>query len=429
MRRVRTGVGAVARIVALLGSLWGGLLPGVGYAGPVGVLAIGGEGLGRAVVVATAQRHKAQPQRRVASSPRKAADRQRTMREAQARKAARAQAPARKAQRARAVAAARRLPVPSARARPVAPANPSPFAPLAASAGAAAAAAWAAPRGSDAVSADSAPAPVDEATRFEADPIVPLRLHSSAVLVVDRDTNAVLLGKNDAAVLPIASLTKLMTGLVIVDAGLPMDEVLTITEADIDRLKGSGSRLAVGTRLTRAEALHLALMSSENRAAHALGRTYPGGLPAFVAAMNRKAVELGMTQTRFVEPTGLSSDNRSSPRDLARLTAAAAERPLLRELSTSPEYELQAGKRVVHFRNSNRLVRESDWNILLQKTGYIREAGRCVVMQVRLAGRDLIMVLMDAANSTARWADAERLLRWLDHTLVSGDSAQPRLSL
>jgi len=268
------------------------------------------------------------------------------------------------------------------------------------------------------------------ADRLEADPAEPLPLHSSAVLVVDRDTNAVLLGKNDSVVLPIASLTKLMTGLLIVDAGLPLDEVLTITDDDVDRLKGSGSRLAVGTRLTRAEALHLALMSSENRAAHALGRTYPGGLPAFVAAMNRKAAELGMTQTRFVEPTGLSSDNRSSARDLARLVAAASERALLRELSTSPEYELHAGRRVVQFRNSNRLVRESGWNILLQKTGYIREAGRCVVMQVRLAGRDLIMVLMDAANSTARWTDAERLLRWLDATLVSSDGAhQPRLSL
>lgn len=265
--------------------------------------------------------------------------------------------------------------------------------------------------------------------RFDATWPEPLALHSSAVLVVDRDTNAVLLGKNEAAVLPIASLTKLMTGLVIADAGLPLEEVLTITDADVDRLKGSGSRLAVGTRLTRGEALHLALMASENRAAHALGRTYPGGLPAFVAAMNRKAAELGMTQTRFVEPTGLSSDNRSSPRDLARLAAAAAERPLLRQLSTSPEYELHAGKRVVHFRNSNRLVRESEWNILLQKTGYIREAGRCVVMQVRLAGRDLIMVLMDAANSSARWADAERLLRWLDQTLVTGEAAQPRVAL
>ena len=263
----------------------------------------------------------------------------------------------------------------------------------------------------------SAPAEggVDRAHVLSIDPVP---LNSNAVLVVDRDTNAVLVGKNDAAVLPIASLTKLMTGLVIADSGLPMDEVLTITADDVDRLKGSGSRLAVGTRLSRAEALHLALMSSENRAAHALGRTYPGGIPAFVAAMNRKAAELGMSTTRFVEPTGLSSDNRSSPRDLARLVSAAAERPMLRELTTSPEYELANGRRVVHYRNSNKLVRDSEWDILLQKTGYIREAGRCVAMQVRLAGRNLIMVLMDAADSSARWADAERLLRWLEQSLL-----------
>ncbi len=261
--------------------------------------------------------------------------------------------------------------------------------------------------------AASTPAPAAQA-------LDPAYLHSQAVLVIDRDTNAVLVGKNDAAVLPIASLTKLMTGLVIADANLPMDEVLTITEEDVDRIKGSGSRLAVGTRLTRGEALHLALMSSENRAAHALGRTYPGGVGAFVVAMNRKAAEIGMTQTRFVEPTGLSPDNRSSPRDLARLVAAAAERPMLRELSTAPSYELASGRRVVQYRNSNKLVRESSWDILLQKTGYIREAGRCVAMQVRLAGRNLIMVLMDAADSSARWTDAERLLHWLEQSLPQG---------
>lgn len=246
----------------------------------------------------------------------------------------------------------------------------------------------------------------------------PMQLNSNAVLVVDRHSKAVLIGKNDSAVLPIASLTKLMTGLVVVDSGLPMDEVLTITADDVDRIRGSKSRLAVGTRLSRAEALRLALMSSENRAAHALGRTYPGGIPAFVAAMNRKAAALGMTSTRFVEPTGLSSDNQSTPRDVARLVSAAAERRLLRELTTSPEYELATGRRVVQFRNTNKLVRESEWDILLQKTGYIREAGRCVAMQVHLAGRDFIMVLMDAANSSARWRDAEHLLRWLQRSLV-----------
>jgi D-alanyl-D-alanine endopeptidase (penicillin-binding protein 7) len=164
-------------------------------------------------------------------------------------------------------------------------------------------------------------------------------------------------------------------------------------------------------------------MASENRAAHALGRTYPGGIDAFVAAMNQKAAQLGMSNTRFVEPTGLSSENRSSPRDLARLVAVASERPLLREFTTSPQVELATGQRVIHYRNSNKLVRESDWEILLQKTGYIREAGRCVVMQVRLAGRKLIMVLMDAANSSARWNDAERLLRWLQHGVFQGQAS------
>ncbi|MDW8337361.1 MAG: hypothetical protein RMK34_10400, partial [Tepidimonas sp.] len=191
--------------------------------------------------------------------------------------------------------------------------------------------------------------------------------------------------------------------------------------------KGSGSRLAVGTRLTRAEALHLALMASENRAAHALGRTYPGGIGAFVAAMNNKAYQLGLRQTEFVEPTGLSAENRSSPRDLARLVQVASTRPLLRELSVSPEYELADGRRVVHYRNTNKLVRESDWDILLQKTGYIREAGRCVAMQVRLAGRNVIMVLMNASHSAARWADAEQLLQWLQRSLVGSAAAAARL--
>ena len=312
------------------------------------------------------------------------------------------------------------------RAQPAAAARAAKFAPLRREAavrpravGARASMATGAALAAGAVWAGAGVGDGEEATWFHEG----LRLHSSAVLVLDADTNAVLLNKNDEAVLPIASLTKLMTALVVVDAGLPMDEVLTITEDDVDRLKGTGSRLAVGTRLTRAEALHLALMASENRAAHALGRTYPGGIPAFVAAMNNKAFELGLMRTRFVEPTGLSRDNRSSPRDLARLVAAASTRPLLRELSVSPGYELADGGRVVHYRNSNKLVRDSEWDILLQKTGYIREAGRCVAMQVRLAGRNVIMVLMNAGNSAARWADAEQLLQWLQRTLVSAAPA------
>ncbi len=247
----------------------------------------------------------------------------------------------------------------------------------------------------------------------------PLNLNSSAVLVIDQSTHEILLGKNDTAVLPIASLTKLMTGLLISEAHLPMDEIITIESADVDRLKNSGSRLAVGSRLSRAEAMHLALMSSENRAAHALGRTYPGGVQAFVRRMNERAVELGMTDTRFVDPTGLSSDNRSSARDLAALATVAYERPMLRDLSTSPSYQVASGRGVLQYRNSNRLVHDDNWNIGLQKTGYIREAGRCLVMQVSVAGRQLIMVLLDAAGPAARIGDAERLRRWAESALFS----------
>ncbi len=247
----------------------------------------------------------------------------------------------------------------------------------------------------------------------------PLNLNSSAVLVIDQSTHEILLGKNDTAVLPIASLTKLMTGLLISESRLPMDEIITIDSADVDRLKNSGSRLAVGSRLSRAEAMHLALMSSENRAAHALGRTYPGGVQAFVRRMNERAVELGMTDTRFVDPTGLSSDNRSSARDLAALATVAYERPMLRDLSTSPSYQVASGRGVLQYRNSNRLVHDESWNIGLQKTGYIREAGRCLVMQVSVAGRQLIMVLLDAAGPAARIGDAERLRRWAESALFS----------
>lgn len=246
----------------------------------------------------------------------------------------------------------------------------------------------------------------------------PLNLNSSVAFVMDQNTHEVLLRKNETAVLPIASLTKLMTGLIIAEANLPMDEVITITDEDVDRLKNSGSRLIVGARLTRGETLHLALMSSENRAAHALGRTYPGGLDRFVRLMNEKAAQLGMRDTRYVDPTGLSSSNQSSARDLAVLVSAAYERPMLRDLSTSPSYEVSLdGRRVLQYRNSNRLINNANWDIGLQKTGYIREAGRCLVMQVNLMGRQLIMVLLDAAGPAARVGDAERLRRWVESSL------------
>lgn len=242
----------------------------------------------------------------------------------------------------------------------------------------------------------------------------PLDLNSSVALVVDQQTNEVLFSKNDSAVLPIASLTKLMTGLVVTDANLPLDEMVTITSDDVDTVKGSRSRLAVGTTLTRLELMHLALMSSENRAAHALGRTYPGGLDQFVRLMNTKARELGMLDTRYVEPTGLSSLNQSSARDLATLVSVAYQRPLLRSLSTSPSHQLELGHRTLEYRNSNRLIRDPDWDIGLQKTGYISEAGRCLVMQARVAGRQLIMVFLDATGKLGRAQDAERVRRWVE---------------
>jgi D-alanyl-D-alanine endopeptidase (penicillin-binding protein 7) len=242
----------------------------------------------------------------------------------------------------------------------------------------------------------------------------PLELNSSVALVIDQETNEVLFSKNDAAVLPIASLTKLMTGLVVADAHLNMQEMITITQDDVDTYKGSTSRLAVGTTLSRGELMHLALMSSENRAAHALGRTYPGGLTEFVRLMNRKAVELGMADTRYVEPTGLSSSNQSSARDLAMLVSVAYQRPILRDLSTSPSYEVDLGRRTLHYNNSNRLIKNPSWDIGLQKTGYISEAGRCLVMQAKVAGRQLIMVFLDSTGKLSRMQDAERVRRWVE---------------
>lgn len=241
-----------------------------------------------------------------------------------------------------------------------------------------------------------------------------LDLKSSVALVVDQETNEVLFSKNEQAVLPIASLTKLMTGLIISEAKLPMDEMLTITQDDVDTEKGSTSRLRVGTTLSRAEMLHLALMSSENRAANALGRTYPGGLQAFVSLMNAKAHMLGMNDTRYVEPTGLSSKNQSSAKDLARLVDVASEDSLLREYSTSPGYQVAVGRQVLQYNNTNRLVKNPTWEIGLQKTGYISEAGQCLVMQARVAGRKLIMVFLDSAGKLSRLGDAERVRRWVE---------------
>jgi D-alanyl-D-alanine endopeptidase (penicillin-binding protein 7) len=242
----------------------------------------------------------------------------------------------------------------------------------------------------------------------------PLSLSASVALVVDQSTNEVLFSKNDDAILPIASLTKLMTGLVVAEAQLSLDEEITITREDVDTLKGSRSRLAIGARLTRGELMHLSLMSSENRAAHALGRTYPGGINAFIQAMNRKAQALGMTDSRFVDPTGLSSRNQSSARDLATLAVASYEEPILRELSTSPGYQLAVGRKTLQYNNSNGLVRNDNWDIGLQKTGYISEAGRCLVMQATVAGREVIMVFLDSVSKVGRLRDAERIRQWME---------------
>jgi len=241
-----------------------------------------------------------------------------------------------------------------------------------------------------------------------------LNLRSSAALVVDQETNEVLFSKNDKAILPIASLTKLMTGLVVSETNMPLDEMITVMQEDVDTEKGSSSRLRVGSVLSRGELLHLALMSSENRAAHALGRTYPGGLPAFISLMNAKALALGMKDTHYVEPTGLSSSNQSSARDLAKLVDVAHGHPLLRELTTSPSYNVEVGARTLQYNNTNRLVKNPSWDIGLQKTGYISEAGQCLVMQAKVAGRKLIMVFLDSAGKLSRIADAERVRHWIE---------------
>lgn len=246
-----------------------------------------------------------------------------------------------------------------------------------------------------------------------------LALKSSVAFVIDQDTREVLFSKNEQAVLPIASLTKLMTGLIITESNLPMNEMIVITQDDVDTEKGSRSRLRVGTELSRGELMHLALMSSENRAAHALGRSAPGGMAAFVAQMNAKARELGMKDTQFVEPTGLSSKNQSSAQDLAKLVNVAHADATLRELSTSPRYEVAVGNRTLQYNNTNRLVNNPNWEIGLQKTGYISEAGRCLVMQTTVAGRNLIMVFLDSAGKLSRLGDAERVRHWVESISVA----------
>lgn len=239
-------------------------------------------------------------------------------------------------------------------------------------------------------------------------------LKSSSALVVDQ-TGRALFAKNIDHVVPIASITKLMTAMVVIDAGLPLTESIVISEDDKDLLKGTRSRLRIGTVLTRRELLHLALMASENRAAEALSRVYPGGTKAFVAAMNQKAVELGMWRTRFVDGTGLSSDNVSTAQDLGKMVAAAYHYPLIREFTTDAGTTIQLAKgRSMNYSNSNRLVKSHDWQIGLSKTGYISEAGRCLVMQAKIAGKPVIIVLLDSWGKLTRIGDANRIKRWME---------------
>jgi serine-type D-Ala-D-Ala endopeptidase (penicillin-binding protein 7) len=241
-------------------------------------------------------------------------------------------------------------------------------------------------------------------------------LRSKAVMVQDAETGEIVINKNSEALVPIASITKLMTAMILLDRGLDLEQRIVVSREDVDTVKGTRSRLMPGTTLTRDELLLLALMASENRAAAALARTYPGGYPAFVKAMNEKAAELGMSDSTFVEPTGLSPSNVSSPRDLVKLVRAAHGYPLIREYSTRDRTTVKVFNRPLRFVNTNGLVRNSRWDIELSKTGYISEAGRCLVMQVRVASKDLIVVLLDSWGKQSRIGDAQRIRQWLEKT-------------
>lgn len=244
------------------------------------------------------------------------------------------------------------------------------------------------------------------------------QLRSSAFYVANQATGEILLEKNSTTVLPIASITKLMTAMVVLDSGVSLSEELSISDGDIDTLKGTGSRLVLGTRLTREEMLRLALMSSENRAASALARHYPGGEKAFIEAMNVKARLLGAWDTRYYDSTGLNPANVSSPRDLAKVVAAAATYPLIREFSTTSERFVGVGSRTLRFANTNSLVRSPEWEIAVSKTGYISEAGRCLVMQAWIHHQPVVIVLMDSNGRYTRTADAQRVRKWIDSHAV-----------
>jgi D-alanyl-D-alanine endopeptidase (penicillin-binding protein 7) len=256
--------------------------------------------------------------------------------------------------------------------------------------------------------------------QFSAKPAA-LRLRSGAVLVLDQQSGTPLFAKNTDQVMPIASITKLMTAMVVLDSGLPLLETVSIDNPDVDRIKGSRSKLKVGTTLMRAEMLKLALMASENRAASALARNYPGGTQAFVAAMNEKAAELGMMNSRFVDATGLNPGNVSTADDLAIMVDAAHKYPLIREYTTSDSFRIESEekrRRALSYVNSNRLIKSQQWEIGLSKTGYISEAGRCLVMQAMIADKPTIIVLLDSWGKMSRIGDANRIKRWIETDIV-----------
>jgi D-alanyl-D-alanine endopeptidase (penicillin-binding protein 7) len=253
-----------------------------------------------------------------------------------------------------------------------------------------------------------------KAARDPAKLVRDLKLKSSSVLIMDASDSSVLYSRHSDVPMPIASITKLMTALVVLDANQPLDEPIQITDADRDFPKGGVSRLTVGTTLTRGDLMHLALMSSENRAAHALGNNYPGGMPAMVAAMNAKAAELGMASSHFVDPTGLSSQNVASPEDLTKLVIAASHNPSIREYSTDTHYAVKVRRHMVEFRNTDNLVANPTWNIIVQKTGYIAEAGKCLVMAAVIEGRSVVIVLLDSLGKYTRVADAKRIKTWME---------------
>ncbi|MDR2875016.1 MAG: D-alanyl-D-alanine endopeptidase [Methylobacillus sp.] len=247
-----------------------------------------------------------------------------------------------------------------------------------------------------------------------------LKLASAKALVMNQETGEVLYAKSADTPTPMASVTKLMTAMVVLDAKQSLDELVTIGAEDVDTLRGTRSRLPIGTTLTRGELLQLALMASENRAASALAHAYPGGYEKFIRAMNAKAKMLDMTHTRFLDGTGLNSGNVSTAEDLAKMVNAAYDYPEIRKVSTASAYAVDTGRRETEFHNTNILVRNSDWNIGLSKTGYINEAGRCLVMQAEVAGQPLIIVLLDSNGKFTRIGDANRVRKWLESNRLTG---------